>query len=169
MADLKNVSEWFREAAETEANTPITAGLTRVGEVRYPKHGRIESVALAKLIELRRRQCGLSTEELAMQADVNLEDVVNIERGEGAVPELRTVRQIVFVLKLPEKRVLQLAGLSESRDRHLREATVEFAARAEPVEKLTPEEHKALEEFVSFLASDLEPARESAVAEHSLN
>ncbi len=77
---------------------------------------------------------------------------MNIERGEGFVPEPRTVHQIAQVLKLPERRLLELAGLTEVRDRRLREATVRFAARSEPIEELRPEELEALEEYVKVLA-----------------
>jgi HTH-type transcriptional regulator, competence development regulator len=150
---LTNIGDRFRAAAEIEANTPITVGTTTVSpEERLSERGGTEWLALAKLVELRRRQCRLSVEDLATRADVDLEDIVNIERGEGSVPEPRTVHQIAGVLKLPERRLLQLAGLVVARDNRLREATVRFAARSESIEELRPEELEALEEYVKVLA-----------------
>jgi transcriptional regulator with XRE-family HTH domain len=155
MAHLKHIGDWFRAAAETEteAETPITVGATTVGpEGRLSGRGGTEWLAFAKLVELRRRQCRLSAEDLAVRADVNLEAIVSIERGEGSIPEPRTVHQIAQVLKLPERRLLQLAGLVEAKDSRFREATVRFAARSEPIEDLRPEELEALEEYVKVLA-----------------
>jgi transcriptional regulator with XRE-family HTH domain len=153
MATFTRIADSFRAAADIEAETPITVGATTVGpEGRFSDRGASGPLALAKLVELRRRQCRLTAEDLATRADVDLADVVNIERGEGFVPEPRTVHQIAQVLKLPERRLLELAGLTEVRDRRLREATVRFAARSEPIEELRPEELEALEEYVKVLA-----------------
>jgi transcriptional regulator with XRE-family HTH domain len=152
MTDLKHVSDWFRAAADIEAETPITVGATTVGPEGRVERSGTTSLALGKLVELRRRQCRLSPEALAAQADVDLEDVVSIERGGGEIPEPRTVHQIASVLKLPEHRLFELAGLVKPRDGRLREATVRFAARSESIEELRPEELAALEEYVKVLA-----------------
>jgi transcriptional regulator with XRE-family HTH domain len=153
MAKSTPISELFRAAADIEAETPITVGTAIVGpEGRFADRGVSGPLAFAKLVELRRRQCRLTVEALASRADVDLEDVVNIERGEGFSPEPRTVHQIAQVLQLPERRLLELAGHVAVRDSRLREATVRFAARSEPVEELSPEELAALEEYVKVLA-----------------
>jgi HTH-type transcriptional regulator, competence development regulator len=153
MAQLTHMGDRFRAAAEIEARTPITVGATTVGpEGNLSGKGVPRSLALAKLVELRRRQCRLSPEDLASQADVDLEDVVSIERGEGRVPEPRTVHQIAQVLNLPERCLLQLAGFVEAKDVRFRKATIRFAARSEPTADLLPEELEALEEYVKVLA-----------------
>jgi transcriptional regulator with XRE-family HTH domain len=153
MKKVSQISESFRAAADIETETTITVGAATVApEGRFSDRGVSASLALAKLVELRRRQCRLSVEALASRADVDLEHVVNIERGEGGAPEPRTVQQIAQALKLPEQRLLELAGLAEVRDGRIREATVRFAARSEPIEELRPEEREALEEYVKVLA-----------------
>jgi len=153
MTDLKRISDWFRDAAEAEAGTPITVGATMAGPAARAAAPRgTEGLALAKLVTLRRRQCRLSVEDLARMAQIDLEDVVNIERGEGSRSGPRAVRQVAIVLDLPERRLLELAGLLPATDRHLREAAVRFAARSEPVEDLRPGELAALEEYVKVLA-----------------
>jgi transcriptional regulator with XRE-family HTH domain len=152
MTKFTEITDLFRAAADIEAQTPITVGSTTAGpEFRFSKQGISGAFALAKLIELRRRQCRLTAEDLATRANVDLKDVVNIEGGEGGVPEPRTMCQIAHVLELPERRLLELAGLVEVRDRRLRDATVRFAARSEPIADLRPEELEALEEYVKVL------------------
>ena len=152
MAKLAHSGDRFRAAADIEANTPITVG-TATGGAEGHLSGRVGPrwLALAKLVELRRRQHRLSVEDLAARADIDLEDVVNIERGEWTVPKPRTMRQIAQVLQLPERRLLQLAGLVEAEDSRFREATLRFRARSEPVANLLPEEQEALEEYVKLL------------------
>jgi len=153
MAQLTYIGKRFRAGAEIEATTPIMVGAASRGTAgRVSDRGGSSGLAFAKLVELRRRQYGLSAEALADKAAIDLEEVVNIERGEGIVPEPRTVRQLAQVLQLPERKLQQLAGLVEAKDNRLREATVRFAARSEPVENLLPEEQEALEEFVKLLA-----------------
>jgi transcriptional regulator with XRE-family HTH domain len=160
MSDLKRVNGWFLAAAEIEASTPIAIGAASVAaDARFTGRGETEWFALARLIELRRRQRGLSVEDLALRADVDLEDVVSIEQGGGRVPEPRTIHQMARALDLPERGLLGLAGLIEASDRRFREATVRFAARSEPVELPRPEQLAALDEYVKILAEPAGMAR----------
>jgi transcriptional regulator with XRE-family HTH domain len=153
---------WLRAKAEEEDNGIVSVGglvcaLAR-GQAESKAHFT-ERLALAKLIELRRRQYRLSAEDLARKADVDLADVVSIERGERTVPEPRIVHRLAQALELPEPRLLELAGLLPANDARFREATVRFAARSEPVSDLLPEEQEALEEFVELLVEARHEAR----------
>jgi transcriptional regulator with XRE-family HTH domain len=153
---------WLRAKAEEEDNGIVSVGglvLALARAQAEPKAQFTERVALAKLIELRRRQYRLSAEDLARKADVDLADVVSIERGERTVPEPRTVHRLAQALDLPEPRLLELAGLLLANDARFREATVQFAARSEPVAALLPEEQEALEEFVGLLVESGHMAR----------
>jgi HTH-type transcriptional regulator, competence development regulator len=66
-----------------------------------------------RLIEYARREHGLSVEKLAEEADVDLAAVVEIERNDRVVPEVRTVYQLAQVLNLPPSRLMEVAGLRE--------------------------------------------------------
>ena len=110
-------------------------------------------VALAKLVELRRRQYRLSAEDLSRKADVDLEDIVSIERGEGTVPaEPRTMQCLARPSSCPSKGSSSWRDSCRRRTRAFRKATVRFAAQSEPVANLLPQEQAALEEFVGLLA-----------------
>jgi transcriptional regulator with XRE-family HTH domain len=146
---------WLRAKAEEEDNGVVSVGglvCTLARNEEESKAQLAERVALAKLVELRRRQYRLSAEALAKKAEVDLEDVLSIERGEGTVPGLQAVHRLAQALELPEPRLLELAGLVPAKDARFREASVRFAARSEPVAILLPEEREALEEFVGLLA-----------------
>jgi HTH-type transcriptional regulator, competence development regulator len=155
MIAMNSDAAWLRAKAEQEDNGIVSVGglvcALAQGDAEAKAHlaGR---VALAKLVELRRRQYRLSAEDLAQKASVDLEDIVGIERGEGTVPESRTMHLLAQALDLPEQRLLELAGLVQASDARFRKAAVRFAARSEPVANLLPQEQAALEEFVGLLA-----------------
>lgn len=107
--------------------------------------------AFVRLLQLLRRERHLSLEQLAQKADVDLAELVKIETDESFKPTPRTVHQLSAFLKLPAKKLMVLAGLLQVKDYNLQQASVRFAARSEPVEDVTPEEHAALEEYVKFL------------------
>jgi transcriptional regulator with XRE-family HTH domain len=112
-------------------------------------HGDAQRV-FARLIELARRKKSLSVEQLAEQANVDLSEIVEIERGDSIVPEVRTVFQLATVLDLPQERLMEVAGLAAPRP-EVSHAALRFAARSESTAKLTPAESDALEEFVKVL------------------
>jgi transcriptional regulator with XRE-family HTH domain len=155
MTQLNSINEKFLAAAEIEARTPITAGLSRqIPELRRRGPVVTEAYALAKLVELRRRQRCLSIEDLAGRASVASNEVISIERAEVMLREPETLRRIAEVLELPATALLQLAGLAATKEARVHEATQRFAARSQPVVQLRSEETAALEEFVSALTGN---------------
>ena len=98
----------------------------------------------------------MSVEQLSESADIDLSELVSIERDEDMTPTPRTVFQLAKVLKLSTSKLMALAGLADVRDKHLTRAAIRFAARSEPTAKLSKAEREAYEEFVKVLvdASD---------------
>ena len=107
--------------------------------------------SLGKFIELSRRRMRLSVEELADKANVDLAELLAVEKAEDIVPEPRTVRQLARVLEIPAEPLLSLAGLLAAHSPGLTESAVRFAARSEPMDVLTKEEDEALNWFVKEL------------------
>ena len=146
---------WLQRMAEVEDNAELTVG-GLAHELGLPSaHSAplpVAKSAFAKLIGLRRREMRLTVEDLAHRADVSVAEVVSIELGQLDTPEPRTVFKLASVLKLPAQKLMQLSGLAMPKDTRFSDAVVRFAARSEPVDKLSKEEHAALEEFVKFLA-----------------
>jgi transcriptional regulator with XRE-family HTH domain len=104
-----------------------------------------------RLIELARMDQGLTVEELAERAGVDLAALIEIENDDRAVPEARTVDQLAQALHLPQAKLMELAGLATPRP-EISHAALKFAARSEPTSELTRDEREALEEFVKVLA-----------------
>jgi transcriptional regulator with XRE-family HTH domain len=152
--ELNTNKEWLlRNAAEDDGGAVSVGGLAQMLGLLEPPH-LVESAAktaFARLIELRRRERGLSLETLAAKADVDLAAVLAIEQDIDVVPEPRIVLQLAQVLDLPPQRLLQLSGLSQSQDASLEKAAVRFAARSQPVDELSAQEHDALNELVKVI------------------
>lgn len=152
MLPMSNDREWLlRRAAEEDESCVSVGGLyVRIAR-EEAKRKAAARAAFAKLIELQRRNLLLTPEELALRAGVEVIELVRIARGENSVVQAETVRRLAHALSLPEERLLLLAGHGEPTDAEIEEAA-RFAARSEPVEPLTTQEHKALQGFVRFLA-----------------
>ena len=107
--------------------------------------------AFARFLQLARRDRKLSLEQFAKKVDVDLAELLKLETDDQYTPTIRTVHQVAEFLKVPEKKLMALAGLLRVKDAQFQSAALKFAARSEPVEKLSQEEHSALEEYVKFL------------------
>jgi transcriptional regulator with XRE-family HTH domain len=153
--------DWFRRMAEFESacESISVGGLAHeLGLLStHSEEPNLKQSALGKLIELARRDARLSVEELASRADVELIELVELERGDPVSIEPRSIFRLCEVLKLPKPGVMELAGLTQRQDSSLGAAAVRFAANAKGLEKLTREERKAFEEFVRDLAESSDP------------
>ncbi len=73
---------------------------------------RPELMAIGKLVELRRREKGLTVEELCRQADVTETALLDLERG-LRLPNTRDVICLLArVLELPTDKLLAASGLN---------------------------------------------------------
>lgn len=152
---------WLLAAASEEDNCIVSVGglACRLRaeenklEQEIPESTR--RVAFAQLIELSRRKRRLTVEQLAEQADIDVSQLIEIEEGECISAEPRTVFRLAQVLNFPKERLMELSGLAKTRDRHLTEATVRFAARSEPVNILSAEEEEVLQEYVKVLVESV--------------
>ena len=155
--------EWWMERAHREGDSAIGAGLLAFDPVPgaqsvQPVSAEENRIAFGKFVNLMRRRRGFSMERLAQVADLDASELLIIEDDIHHLPEPRTVFKLAETFKVPQQRLMQLAGLAVANDVGLRQEAVQFAARSEAVQKLTPEENSALEAFVAVL-SEQEPKR----------
>jgi transcriptional regulator with XRE-family HTH domain len=157
---LERSKEWWLARARREGDAAVGAGLLAfdpVPEARSlatePSAGIEEArIAFGKFVNLMRRQRGYSMEQLAETAELETSELLAIEDGLHHVPEPRTVYRLARTFNVPQRRLLQLAGLAAANDTALQREAVRFAARSETLQKLTPEENAALEAFVAVLS-----------------
>jgi transcriptional regulator with XRE-family HTH domain len=151
--------EWCRAKARLEEDAEVGVGLLALdplAESCAPRHEEEPQIAFSRFVQLMRRKKKLSVEELAEEADLDLGELVSIEENMHRDPEPRTVYQLAKTFGVPIKKLSQLAGLVVARDPGFSQEALRFAARSEPIEKLTPEENAALESFIAVLSETSE-------------
>lgn len=155
MKDTKDTgfpnSQWLRRMADAEdrCESVSVGGLAHelgMLPTAMPEAPRV----FGRFIEFARRERGMTVEALAQSANVDLAELVAIEKEDLDVPTPRTVYQLAQVLKLPPGKLSEIARLTQPRSA-ISEAAVRFAARSESTAKLTEGERHAFEEFVKVL------------------
>lgn len=146
--------DWLlRKAAQEDGCFVSVGGLVDALERAEQPSGNVIPLrpAFVRFVQLARRERRLSLEGFAEKVDVDLVELLKIETEEHYKPAIRTVHKIAEFLKVPENKLMVLAGLLQVKDAQFQNAALKFAARSAPVEKLTREEHSDLEEIVKFL------------------
>src|ERR1043165_4667050 len=122
--------DWLRKKAEQEDGCFVSVGgLIEALEGKQTTNVVPMKPAFVRFIQLARRERTLSMEEFAERVDVDLAELVKIETEEHYKPALRTVHKIAEFLKVPEKKLLALAGLLQTKDPQFQNAALKFAAR----------------------------------------
>jgi HTH-type transcriptional regulator, competence development regulator len=156
---LEITKEWCLAAARREGDVEIGAG-----RIAFDPQPEIEGstnievlpveamqLAFGKLVNFLRRKRSWSIPELAMQADVDTAELLLIEEEVHHQVEPRTVFQLAKVFDLNVKGLQQLSGLATVRNHQVVSEAVQFAASSDSIEKLTPDELRAVEHFVAAL------------------
>lgn len=156
---IEITKEWCLRMAHLEGDAEIGAGLLAFDPIldRFTPAVDIldePGIAFGRFVQLMRRNRGLTIEKLAEDSDVEIAELVEIEDDARHKPQGRTVYQLANYFKVPHNNLLQVAGLTAPRDSRILEEAVRFAARSEPVSKLSPEEQAALEAFVAVISSE---------------
>jgi transcriptional regulator with XRE-family HTH domain len=151
---IERTPAWWLAKAYREGDTEVGAGALAFDPVYEGDAASVDEIRIAfgRLVNLLRRQRGLSIEKLAEEATLDVGELVSIEDDLRYVPEPRTIYQLAQTFHVSQKSLMQLAGLTMARDTSLRQEAVRFAARSESVQALTADERVALEAFVAVLS-----------------
>ncbi len=153
---FNNEESWLNRMVEQEDYDCVSAGglYCRLWDEQQAakRQAATSPDVFGQLIELARRRKGMSVPKLSTAANVNLQELVAIEKGMAKELEPRVVFMLAKALGLPSEGLMELVGLMERRGASLGEAAVRFAAKSRHTEKLTSSETEALEEFVRVLA-----------------
>ncbi len=158
---LEVTKEWCLAAARREGDVEVGAG--RLAFDPDPEVGDkatadlqtlpVEAMHLAfgKLINLMRRRERWTIEDLAKRAKVDAAELLLIEKESRHQAEPYTVHQLATVFELNPKTLQQLSGLVVVRNHAVVDEAVRFAAKSDSIEKLSPEQALAVEQFVAVL------------------
>lgn len=106
--------------------------------------------ALSKLVQLARREHGMTPERFATRLGLDLSELVAVESACEA-PEPRVLHLISTGLKVSYQKLQMLVGYRENRDQTLEHEALRFAASSGPMDKLSKAEARALHEFIRAL------------------
>ncbi|WP_158543256.1 helix-turn-helix domain-containing protein [Dyella psychrodurans] len=108
-------------------------------------------LALGVFVSQLRRQGGLSITDLAEQADVDEEELRNVERDPSFTATAYFIYQLSEFFNLPLANLSQMAGQTHAVDRVFYNKAVRYAAHSEDLSTMTHEETDALNAFVATL------------------
>ena len=150
--------QWCMKMAQREAGAEVGAGLLAAdpifdGEAVVDDLVLDESrLAFGRFVNLMRRGRGLTIEQLAESADVEVGEIMSLEESTQHLPDVRTVHQMASIFSVSQGRLMELSGLSKPKDVTFVEEAVRYAARSESIEALTAAEQAALDGFISVLS-----------------
>ena len=145
---MRMSDQLFKQRAMEENNGMISVGgLT----IRLTQEESRPEAILGTLISFQRRALQLSLETLATKASIGLEELLRMEDDPTYKADPATIRRLSEVLRLPASQLLVLSGNVSASNEKVHKAAVQFAARVHEAEKLTPEQAKALYDFVQAL------------------
>ncbi len=158
---------WFLKKVKDEEGYDIAAGelaqnpLTLVNPPIEPNNNIWDESqelhnAFGKLIKLKRLDEKLSADLLAKKADIEVNEVRNIENDINYSPKPRTIINIAKALNLPEQPLISLSGAMEKCGPKLKEEAVRFAAKSENICELSQKERQLLNEFIKTLSQGFE-------------
>lgn len=106
--------------------------------------------ALGRFVQLARRRAGLSSEDFAAQAHLDLREILDLESG-LTVPEPRVLYRLSAALSVSYEKLLILAGHRQQRDDALEREALRFAAHSGSMAQLSKTESEALHDFIRVL------------------
>lgn len=154
-----STDEWWIKNALAEGDAVVHAGVpdqsddaheVAVGASGAPGASSENPLPFGQFVNWMRRRKGLSTEALAREAEVDASELATIEQNGRYVPEPRTVYRLALFFGFQQSSLMELSGLSESRN-SAQPDVVRFAASSNAAGALSPEELEALEALVSVL------------------
>ena len=123
----------------------MTDGDPETGTLRY---------ALQLALQNLRKARKLTIDELAKQTGIDRGELVAAERNASYKPTPATLHKLSQFFGVPEKMLAALAGAFVNVPEHIADHAKRYAAQSESFDKLTPEEKKALDQFVEALRSE---------------
>lgn len=123
----------------------------RVQMVPTDRNADVIRFAFREVMRALRRKKGLSVDELAKELDVEREELALIERQEGYRPSALLLQKLSTFYKIPHSKLTELAGITHPAKSGLWAHASRLAAHSDSFAKLTAEEGRMVDDFVTYL------------------
>lgn len=154
-------NEWLRRHAASDPDDEPTAGGPCASATHEMPGEDVSVMANRNVVQLRialgvlvrqlRLKEGLSITVLAERAGVSEEELRRVEHDPHYTARPRLIFLLSEYFKVPLSKLSQMSGSTHAVDRDLYNTAVKYAAHADDVSTLTPEERQALDTFVAIL------------------
>ena len=132
------------KALNQKLTVTMTAKDPEVNTLRY---------AFQLVLRNLRRRKGLTLDKLAEKTGLDPHELVAAERNAGYRPAPLTLHRLSEFYGVPEDRLAALAGAFREVPEGVSDSALRYAAQSDSFAKLTPEEQKALDQFIQALKS----------------
>ena len=128
----------------------------RLTVLMTPQDPKVETIryVFREVVRGLRREKGLKVAQFAKKSSIDPDDVVAMERNIAYRPTPLTLHKLSKFYDIPQRRLAILAGAITDIPDDIREQASRFAAQSESFSKLTEEERRTLDEFVTFLRTE---------------
>jgi transcriptional regulator with XRE-family HTH domain len=153
--ELKLSTKWLRHHLDDDENHDFSAGdlaLRTHESVSTPAVQGRASPAFGTLVHLWRIDQGMTVKKLAEVAQIDTDEIESIEVEAEYVPEAQTVCSLASVMRVPELKLLTLAGHVVQNDPDLAEHSLSFAANAKQWEHISKEQRTLLKQYIKYLS-----------------
>jgi len=155
--NIELTNQWIANMAEREGDAEIGAGMLAYDPVYHSKsdevHVQDESrLALGRFVNLMRRRKRMTIEQLAESADIEVGELLSIEADLPQLPEPRTLYQLAEAFSVSQKKLMELSGLTRTKEAGFIDEAVRYAARSESLEDLNDDELAALDGLIMVLS-----------------
>lgn len=162
MIKFTATNKWYELAAESEAGVShLSAGPSDLSisgllgndvvlkkDIREIR--RLERFSI--LLKMLRLNSKLSVNDLASKLDLDVDEIIFLERQVGSRASPRTLVVLAKFYGIPAQVFLQLIGASKAKNDVIEEEMIRFAAESESFEKLTSREKKRLNRVVKVIS-----------------
>jgi hypothetical protein len=108
----------------------------------------------AAFVSLERREARMSVGQFAQELEVSADEIHQIEADPEYVPRPRTVQRLATFAGVSVVSMAKLSGVAREGEVELSDRVLKYAARADEMMSLSPEEKDVLGEFISYLKSN---------------
>lgn len=109
--------------------------------------------AFAKFVHLKRREMGLSLNQLADKADIDTVELHEIENNTNHKSRPRTISNLAKVFVLPLSAMKELSGMVQPKNDEFVSETIRFAACSDNITDISGQDRELLFAFISYLSN----------------
>jgi transcriptional regulator with XRE-family HTH domain len=122
-----------------------------------PKDPEVETIRFVfrEVIRRLRKSRGFTQEEFAKKLDLDKDEVFAMEHNSDYKPDPLTLFKLSKFYGIPQRKLAELAGAVARVPGEMQVQASRFAAQSDSFSKLTPEEKRILDEFVTFLKKEV--------------